>query len=85
MGILAAITGSTVIQGLVVYLVSDKGGSWVTNLLSKNGLLGFGTKAGKAVAKKRLDSNAEKARGEKIVWLNKIIADAEAERDELVP
>lgn len=69
MGILAAITGSSVIQGLVVYLVSDKAGSWVSQILSSHGIGGLGTKAAKAAAQSRLDRNAEKAREEKLTWL----------------
>lgn len=69
MGFIAAVTGSTVIQGLVVYLVSDKAGSWVSQLLSERGIGGLGTKAAKAAAQARLDKNAEKAREEKLAWL----------------
>jgi hypothetical protein len=83
MGILAAITGSTVIQGLVVYLISDKGGSWLTNILSKNGWLGYGTKAAKAVAQNRLDENAVKAREEKLDWLEAQMASLEKQKKEI--
>jgi len=69
MGFIAAITGGSVIQGLVVYLVSDKAGSWISQILSERGIGGLGTKAVKAAAQSRLDKNAEKAREEKLAWL----------------
>jgi len=69
MGFIAAITGGSVIQGLVVYLVSDKAGSWISQILSERGIGGLGTKAVKAAAQARIDKNAEKAREEKLAWL----------------
>lgn len=69
MGTLATLLGSKLVQTAVVYLISDKGGSWITGLLSRKGWLGYGTKAGKAVAQRRLNRRREQARDERIDWL----------------
>jgi len=66
---ITAILGSTVLQGAVVYLLSDKAGSWASNLLSKKGLLGLGTKASKAVATNRLERRRTQARDERVAFL----------------
>ena len=60
---------SIIIQTALVYLVSDKGGSWLAKILSEQGLFGFGTRAGKKLAERRLRRNADVARDERIAWL----------------
>lgn len=60
---------SLLIQTALVYLISDKGGSWLTKILSEQGLLGFGSRAGKRLAERRLRKSADAARSERIAWL----------------
>lgn len=60
---------SIIIQTALVYLISDKGGSWLSKVLSERGLFGFGSAAGKKLAERRLRRNADVARDERIAWL----------------
>jgi hypothetical protein len=48
---------SMIIQTALVYLVSDKGGSWLAKILSEKGLFGFGSKVAKKLAHRRLQRN----------------------------
>jgi hypothetical protein len=64
---------SMIIQTALVYLVSDKGGSWLAKILSEKGLFGFGSKVAKKLAHRRLQRNADIAREQHINWLNEEI------------
>ena len=66
---ITTLLGSTVLQGAVVYLLSDKAGSWASKILSKRGLLGLGTRASKAVATNRLERRRAQARDERVAFL----------------
>jgi len=69
MGFLALLTGSTVIQTLVVGLISDRGGAWAAKLLGRRGMLGFGTTAAKAMAKRRQEKKQQVAATQTRDWL----------------
>jgi len=73
MGI-TALVGSGLIQTAVVYLISDKAGGFVSNILSRKGLLGMGTKAGKRVAQRRVDRRHAEARSQRVKWLESELA-----------
>tara|TARA_Y100001963_G_C6697478_1_gene407676 strand:- start:247 stop:492 length:246 start_codon:yes stop_codon:yes gene_type:complete len=60
---------SMIIQAALVYLISDKGGSWLAKLLSDRGMLGLGTGVGKKLAERRLRKSADAAREEHLAWL----------------
>jgi len=71
---LSTLIGSGLVQTALVYLLSDKAGGFVTGILSRKGLLGLGTRAGKAVAQRRLDRRHAQARDERVAWLEAELA-----------
>ena len=78
MSILALFTGSTIIQTLVVGLISDRGGAWAAKILGKRGLLGFGTSAAKAAATHRKARQHQAAKQQTRDWLTAELAALDA-------
>jgi len=76
---LTTLIGSGVVQTALVYLLSDKAGAFVSNILSRKGLLGLGTKAAKKVAQRRLDRRHAQARDETVAHIKADMARLEAE------
>ena len=59
-----------IIQAALVYLLSDKAGSWVGKILAEKGLLGYGSAAARHLAVKRKQKSYERARDEHIAWMD---------------
>ena len=78
---LTTLIGSGVVQTALVYLFSDKAGGFVSNILSRKGLLGLGTRAAKKVAQRRLDRRHAQARDETVAHLEADLARLQAELD----
>ena len=78
---ITTLIGSGVVQTALVYLFSDKAGGFGSNILSRKGLLGLGTRAAKKVAQRRLDRRHAQARDETVAHLEADLARVQAELD----